>query len=321
LFLERPGDPEVNAVGNVFDDVILVTGATGKTGSLTVRSLRDRGRHVRALVRSLDHRADELRSMGAEVVHGDLLDFASVRAATAGVKSAYFNYPPGEGYIEAAVNFAQAATDAGVRAVVELSQIGVRHDTTHIGLEHWLVERLFDRTPLAVTHLRPTLFMNWLSNFWIRAGDDSGILRLPLADVRHAPITPEDQAQVIVAILQDPGPHAGQTYELFGAEELDWYEIAAKVQATLGISVLYQPIEIPTMTAALTAGGIDTKRVHHLGMVTQDYRDGFYSGSNDLVAKLTGDRPATVEQYVAATRDSFDTDGALAITDARIAGC
>jgi NAD(P)H dehydrogenase (quinone) len=301
--------------------VILVTGATGKTGSLTVRLLRERGRRVRALVRTLDHRADELRELGAEVVHGDLLSFSSVQAATAGVDAAYFNYPPGAGYVEAAVNFAQAATDAGVRAVVELSQIGVRPDTTHIGLEHWLVERLFDRTPVAATHLRPTLFMNWLSNFWIRADADEGVLRLPLGDVRHAPITPEDQAKVIVAILQDPGPHAGQTYELFGAEELDWYQIAAKVQATLGIPVRYEPVEIAAMTAALTAGGIDAKRVHHLGMVVQDYRDGYYSGFNHLVEELTGDTPTTVEQYVEATRDAFDADGVLAITDARLAGC
>jgi NAD(P)H dehydrogenase (quinone) len=301
--------------------VILVTGATGKTGSLTVRLLRERGLSVRALVRTLDHRADQLRELGVEVVHGDLLNFSAVQAATAGVETAYFNFPPGEGYVDAAVNFAQAATDAGVRAVVELSQIGVRPDTTHIGLEHWLVERLFDRTPVAMTHLRPTLFMNWVSNFWIRAGDDQGILRLPLADVRHAPITPEDQARVIVAILQDPAPHAGRTYELFGAEELDWYEIAAKVQATLGISVRYEPVEIAAMTAALTAGGIPPDRVHHLGRVCQDYRDGFYSGFNNLVEEITGDRPTTVEQYVQAARDSFDVDGVLAISDARLAGC
>jgi NAD(P)H dehydrogenase (quinone) len=302
------------------DDVILVTGATGKTGSLTVRLLRERGLRVRALVRTLDDRADQLRAFGAEIVQGDLLDFASVRGATAGVHAAYFNFPPGAGYLEAAVNFTQAATDAGVTAAVELSQIGVRPDTTHIGLEHWLVERLFDRTPIVTTHLRPTLFMNWVNNFWIRSSDNQGILRLPLADVRCAPITVEDQAKVIVAILQDPEPHAGKTYELFGAEELDWYGIAAKVQGALGISVDYESIEISTMTAALSAGGLDAKRVHHLGMVTQDYRDGFYSGFNNVVEQLTGDKPMTVEEHVASTRTTFDADGVLAITDARLTG-
>jgi NAD(P)H dehydrogenase (quinone) len=300
------------------DDVILVTGATGKSGTQTVRLLREHGLRVRALVRTLDDRADRLRQQGAEVVQGDLLNFAAVRAATAGVTKAYFSYPPSPGFIEAAVNFAQAATDAGVHAVVEMSQIGVRPDTTHIGLQHWIVERLFDRTPLVVTHLRPTLFMNWLNNFWIRTGDNEGILRLPLGDVRAAPIATEDQARVIVAILQDPDPHDRQIYELFGAEELDWYAIAAKIQAKLGIQVRYEPIEIWTMLAALTARGGNPRRAHHLAMVSQDYRDGFYSGFNNLVEELGGARPTTVEEYVAANRASFDTDGEIAITDERL---
>jgi NAD(P)H dehydrogenase (quinone) len=300
------------------DDVILVTGATGKSGTQTVRLLREHGLRVRALVRTLDDRADRLRQQGAEVVQGNLLDFAAVRAATAGVTKAYFSYPPGPGFIEAAVNFAQAATDAGVHAVVEMSQIGVRPDTTHIGLQHWIVERLFDRTPLVVTHLRPTLFMNWLNNFWIRIGDNEGILRLPLGDVRAAPIAMEDQARVIVAILQDPAPHDRQIYEMFGAEELDWYAIAAKIQAKLGIQVRYEPIEIWTMLAALTARGGNPRRAHHLAMVSQDYRDGFYSGFNNLVEELGGARPTTVEEYVAANRASFDKDGEIAITDARL---
>lgn len=305
-------------MGSHDEGLFLVAGATGKTGAHTVRLLREQGLRVRALVRALDNRSDKLREQGAEIVQGDLLTFADVREATAGVAAAYFSYPPGPGYIEAAVNFAQAASDAGVHAVVELSQIGVRPDTTHIGLQHWIVERLFDRTPLVTTHLRPTLFMNWMNNFWVRAGADEGILRLPLAGVRHAPIAMEDQAKVIVAILQDADPHDHQIYELFGAKELDWYEIAAKIQHTLGIEVRYEPIEVSTMVAALTVAGGDPNRAHHLGMVTQDFRDGFYSGFNNFVEEITGSKPTTVEDHVRATRASFEADGELAITDARL---
>lgn len=299
-------------------DSILVTGATGKTGTQTVRLLREHGFAVRALVRSMDDRAARLASWGAQVVVGDLLTFASVRAATEGVTAAYFSYPPGAGYVEAAVNFAEAAGDAGVQAVVELSQIGVRPTTTHIGLEHWLVERLFDRASFPTTHLRPTLFINWLNNFWIRSGEREGILRLPLGERPHAPIAMEDQARVVVSILQNPSPHGGRTYELFGAEELDWHAIAARVGAALGWTVSYDPVDVATMTAALSAAGADAKRVHHLGMVAQDYRDGYYSGFNDLVAQIADTKPVTIEEHVAATRATFDTNGDLALTDERL---
>jgi NAD(P)H dehydrogenase (quinone) len=299
-------------------DLFLITGATGKTGAHTVRLLREQGLHVRAFVHALDDRADRLSEQGAEVVQGDLLDFPSVSAATAGVTAAYFNYPIRPGLIEATANFAQAASEAGVHAVVNMSQISARREaTSNAARQHWIAERLLDRTALVTTHLRPTFFMEWLNLFWVRAGDE-GIYRLPLADVRHAPIAAADQAKVIAAILQNPDPHDRQIYPLFGAEELDWYAIAAKVQDTLDIPVRYEPIEISTFAAGLTAAGGPAHIVQHLSNVTQDYRDGVFSGINNLVEVIGGSKPMTVEEHVAATRATFDTDGAFGITDARL---
>ena len=300
-------------------DLFLITGATGKTGAHTVRLLRQQGRSVRALVHTLDDRAERLAEQGAEVVQGDLLDFPSVSAATAAVTAAYFNYPITPGLIEATANFAQAASEAGVHAVVNMSQISARREAkSNAARQHWIAERLLDRTALVTTHLRPTFFMEWLNGFWVRDGGQ-GIYRLPLADVRHAPVAAVDQAEVIAAILQNPDPHDRQSYPLFGAEELDWYSIAAKIGDTLGIPVRYEPIEISTFATGLTAAGGSAHFVQHLRNVTQDYRDGVFSGINNLVEVIGGSKPTTVEEHVAATRGTFDTDGPFGITDARLA--
>jgi NAD(P)H dehydrogenase (quinone) len=300
------------------DDLFLVTGATGKTGAHTVRLLRERGLRVRALVHSLDGRADRLAELGAELVQGDLLDFPSVSAATAGVTAGYFIYPIRPGLVEATANFAQAASEAGVHAVVNMSQISARREaTSNAARQHWIAERLLDRTALVTTHLRPTFFMEWLNAFWVR-GANEGIFRLPFADVRHAPIAAVDQAKVIAAILQNPDPHDRQVYPLFGAEELDWHAIAAKIQNTLGIPVRYEPIEISTFAAGLTGAGASAHFVQHLSNVSQDYLDGVFSGINNLVEVIGGSKPLTVEEHVAATRATFDTDGRFGITDARL---
>jgi hypothetical protein len=114
----------------------------------------------------------------------------------------------------------------------------------------------------------------------------------------HAYLDPRGQFRLgaAAAIPQDPGPHERQIYELFGAQELDWYAIATKVQGILGISVRHEPVEISTMVTALPAVW-NPKRVHQ---------------------EITGSRPTTVEDHAAATRATFDTDGQLAITDARL---
>src|SRR6201993_3527856 len=124
-------------------ELFLITGATGNTGAHTGRLLRERGRRVRALVHRIDERADRLRELGAEVVQGDLLDFPAVSAATVGVSAAYFNYPVAPGLVEATANFVQAASEAGVHAVVNMSQISARREAkSDAARHHWLPERL-----------------------------------------------------------------------------------------------------------------------------------------------------------------------------------
>ena len=65
--------------------LFLITGATGKTDAHTVRLLRERGLYVRAFVHTLDDRARRLAERGADVVHGDLLDFHAVSSAMTAV--------------------------------------------------------------------------------------------------------------------------------------------------------------------------------------------------------------------------------------------
>jgi NAD(P)H dehydrogenase (quinone) len=227
------------------NELFLITGATGNTGAHTVRLLRERGLGVRAFVHTLDDRAARLRELGAEVVQGDLLDLPSVSAATVGVSAAYSNCPVAPGLVEATASFAQEASEAGVHAVVNMSQIPARREAkSNAARAHWLAERLLDRSALITTHLRPTFFTFLLDMFWIRDNDE-GIYRLPFADGRHAPIDAADLAHVIAAILQNLDPHDRQVYPLVGPEELDWDGIATKVQATLGIPVRYEPIDIP----------------------------------------------------------------------------
>jgi NAD(P)H dehydrogenase (quinone) len=141
----------------------LITGATGKTGGYAANFLLQKGHRVRVLVRKEDGRSEALHKAGAEVVVGDLTDFASVRSALEGVTGAYFVYPIAPGLVEATAFFAQAAKEAKVSAVVNMSQISARRDaTSHAAFNHWIGERVLDWAGLPVAHIRPTFFAEWL---------------------------------------------------------------------------------------------------------------------------------------------------------------
>src|SRR5262249_38498502 len=215
---------------------VLVTGATGNTGGATVGEFLARGRHVRALAHWKDARSKRLQELGAEVVFGDFLDLDAIRAAVQGVAGAYFCYPIRPGIIQATAYFAQAAREARIDGVVNMSQISAREDAkSHAMCDHWLAERVFDWSGLPVAHLRPTLFAEWLLVLapMIRAG----LLHVPFGPGRHAPIAAEDQARVIVGILEDPASHRGKVYPLYGPVEFTHQEIAQVLSRVLGKDV------------------------------------------------------------------------------------
>lgn len=291
------------------DRLFLVTGATGKTGSGTVNLLLERGHRVRAMVHREDDRSRALATAGAEVVVADFHDLDGVTAAVHGVSGAYFCYPIAPGLLDATAVFAQAATEAGVQSVVNMSQISARRDSaSNAARAHWLAERLLDRTGLLTAHLRPTLFAEWLKVWW-EVRDGEGFLRLPLGEGRHAPIAAADQAYVIAALLTDPNPHDHAVYSLHGPVEQSHYDIAKAMADELAFPVSYEPVSVEEFTSAMRTRGLPGHFVQHLGAIALDYRDGIFAGTNDIVTKIGGRTPLTVEQYVARDRASFTHSG------------
>src|ERR1700741_2467742 len=221
----------------------LVTGATGDTGGATPEQMLAPGDPGRALAHRQDDRANRLQRLGAEVVFGDFLNLNDVRAALRGVAGAYFCYPIRPGIIQATAYFAQAAKDAGIDGVVNMSQVPARADAkSHAMYDHWLAERVLDWSGLTVAHLRPAVLAESLLVLapMIRAG----LLHVPFGTGRHAPIAAEDQARVIVGILEDPKAHAGKTYPLVGPVECNHKEISQIIGRVLGREIHFGQISI-----------------------------------------------------------------------------
>ena len=283
----------------------LVTGATGKTGAYTVPLLIERNHRVRAFVHRRDDRSERLAAQGAEIAEGDLLDMHAVRTALAGVDGAYFCYPIEPGLVEATAYFAQAAREAEVGAIVNMSQISARAEAgSDAARQHWIGERVLDWSSVPVTHIRPTFFAEWLTML-AETFRENGIIHLPFGDARHAPIAAADQARVIAAVLDDPAPHAGRTYPLFGPTEITYYEIAAEVTRVLNRPVKYEPVPVEAFGDVLRARGMSPHLVQHLLHVAVDYQNGIFAGTNDVVERVGGAPPTDVATFVADHRAQF----------------
>ena len=92
--------------------LILVTGATGKTGAAVVEQLIAKDYPVRAAVRVRDGRSEALARRGAEVVVADLFDPDQLHDALRGVQRAYYLPPihPTKSTARRGRNFCRART-------------------------------------------------------------------------------------------------------------------------------------------------------------------------------------------------------------------
>ena len=77
---------------------IIVTGATGKTGSVVVSELLKAGYPVRALVHREDARSARLQAYGAELAVADMSDVERISDALKNVQRAYY-CPPFDPYM------------------------------------------------------------------------------------------------------------------------------------------------------------------------------------------------------------------------------
>jgi uncharacterized protein YbjT (DUF2867 family) len=289
---------------------ILVTGATGETGRYTVQQLLKKGHIVRALVHKEDGRADALRTHGAEVMVGDLLEHDDVLRATAGASGAYFCYPVRPGLIQASAYCADAAKRAGLEIVVNMSQISAREDSrSHAARDHWIAERLFDQSGVPTAHLRPTFFAQWLLYGHSRTSIvERSVIDLPYGNGRHAPIAAEDQARLIAAILDAPATHAGKTYTLHGPHELDQAGIAEAIGEVLGSKIAYRPLTIDQYRESLESAGLPEFVIQHFCAIAVDYQNGIFAGEDDLFVRITGQPPMTVQAFVSLHRQAFESE-------------
>jgi len=111
---------------------------------------------------------------------------------------------------------------------------------------------------------------------------------------------------VIAAILANPAPHAGKSYDLFGPNILDMTEVAAIFSEALGRTISYVPIDAETFGSIVkTAMNADPYLVQHVSSLGQDLKDGRSAGMNDLVETLTGQPPMKMLEFINRNKKAF----------------
>ena len=282
---------------------MLVTGATGATGTPTVEGLLQQGFNVRALVHKEDGRSARLKALGAEIVIGDMQNLHDLRKAWQGATRGYFCYPLHPGLLDATVVFAQAAKEAGAEYIVNLSQKQVTSTAkSPATIRHFLSEEVFIWTGIPCTHLRPTFFAEWF--LYVSSQIKAGKLQMSFpAQATHAPVAGEDVARTVVTLLANPDAHIGKVYQLFGPELLSYTEIGNMIGKALGKYITYEQVTVQEMADAIGLGSYDHFKEH----VRDTQMDDIFGlpDFNNAIEAITGIPPMSLVSFIEKNRAAF----------------
>ena len=277
--------------------MILVTGASGKTGQAVVAALARAGASTRALVRR-PSQVELLTNLGArEVVAADMRLTPEIRRAVENIRAVYHicpNVNPDE--VEIGRRLTGAAKEAGVEHLVLHS---VLHPQTEQMPHHWSklrVEEALFESGLNFTILQPTAYMQNLLAGWKLITED-GVLRNPYpVATRLSLVDLEDLAEAAAIVLTKRG-HTGATYELAGTPPLTQTEVAAILSDALGRPVRAEAEPIEAWAARARSAGLGDHPRATLTRMFHYYERHGLVGNPNMLRWLLGREPTTVVEF------------------------
>ena len=288
---------------------ILVIGATGSTGSETVRLLIEKGSAVRALTRDLARAATLPELQRAEIVLGDSSRPETLGDVFAGIEKLYLVPPTLPAWDRVQLGLIETARKAGVKHVVRLSAIGVSADAPSMSSSfHWQGERALEQSGMAFTHVRAnSFFQNCLLD--APTIKHEGRFYSCVGGTRFAKVDTRDIATVAAAALTEEG-HAGQTYEVTGPEALTYVDMADRLSRALGREIEYVDLSNDLYEQHLLETGLPEWLAREFVVI---YGRGFYPESRgnyvtDTVERLTGRAPRTFDHFARDYAAAFQSN-------------
>lgn len=278
--------------------MILVTSATGRTGSVAVLELLQKGFPVRAFVRRKNVRSEILLKAGAEIFVGDLFNINDIRQSLVNIQRAYHCPPFAPNLLHGTMLFAIAAEEAKLEVVALMS--GWNAHPNHPALltrEHWIANNIYRMMPTVdVIHINPGLFA-WTYLFGLSPIVHFGMLVAPWGNGMNAPPANEDIGSVAACVLMVPSNHIGKCYRPTGPKLISPNDIAEILTKVIGRKVKYHDTNINMLIKAATAQGYKAFEISHLRYYVEELRGGAYAigAPTDHVEEICGRAPEPFE--------------------------
>jgi len=275
---------------------ILVTGATGRIGSLVLNHLHSKGLYFRSAVR---------KPTSAHDVAFDWIDSSGWTDATKGIRDLFLMTPENMGNLSENVEaFLETAKGQGVQRIILLSAHGVDRDDHGTGMAH--IEAVVRWNFEDHCIFRPNTFMqNFSAGPFLQSILQQSALIAPLGDAKISFIDLEDIARCVASALANP--QLKGTFDLTGGKAVSFEEAASEISTVTSSPVEYRHVSDEDMGNILGKSGLPP---HLLNMVLGFYtslRDPSHASVASSVEEITGQAPQSFSAFVSRNRDAWQS--------------
>jgi uncharacterized protein YbjT (DUF2867 family) len=248
----------------VSNEMYVILGATGNTGSIVADVLLSKAKKVRVVGRDLG-RLQRFVDKGAEAFTADMSNVAALTKAFSGARAAYLLLPPAKSPADQerdSDGIANAAKESGLRYAVHLSSYGAQlaKGAGPVSGLHSSEQKLNAIDGLNVLHVRAAYFME---------NNLAAIGMIHHMGILGNALLPD--LKIPMAATRDVGEYAGQrllhldfsgkqTRELLGERDLSMTEATAVIARGIGRPDLrYEQFPYDQVQQALTQLGVPPK--------------------------------------------------------------
>lgn len=290
---------------------ILVTGATGNIGRMTLKHLLNRvpANDLVGLARDPDKAAD-LAAEGIEIRKGDYFDHDGLVRAFEGIDKVMLvsthAFTDRNTQHENVIN---AAKQAGVKHIVYMPII---HDAEsgvklpQVTDEDVFVEEKLKASGLIYTLVRHPPFLENIPGYVGGNPFEKGVVT-PAGTGKAGYACREELAEAHAVVLTEPG-HEDKAYSLYGGPAVSFSDIAQILSDIRGKAVPHKTVSDQEYIANLVSAGLPEPAAGFVLAWVHGVNAGEWEGQTGDLEKLLGRKPTTPAEFLRASYASLELE-------------